>query len=377
MEIRLYFQMLRRGWWVIALVTLAALAVSLVISMLTVPLYTSVATFVITPNPSIISGPDLIRGLDVLGNQAVVSTYSEVMNSNRIYDSTLQLLNLKPQEVSAYKYDAVVLPSTSVIQLSVTGPNPVVTAQLANAFGQQTIDFTRQINQVYDFNFLDAAVPPTTPVSPQPLRDASLALVLGLVAGAALVILGEEIRIPLESYRERQRTDSATGVYNRAYFPRLIDAEVGQHPNQTLSAGIIELTGLRDLLETLPGSSVQTILQNVTSSLRKELRGNDMIGRWDPLSFVVMLPNTSGVDATRIFERIHEVLSAPADMGQLDSMADLDPHVGGAEYGDNLSTEDLLNKAETALAQARRAKSTPVVVLAATRPLPSKGGKAA
>jgi capsular polysaccharide biosynthesis protein len=53
----------------------------------------------------------------------------------------------------------------------------------------QAINFTRRLNQVYDVNFLDMAVRARLPFTPQPLRDAGLALVLGVVVGAMLVIL--------------------------------------------------------------------------------------------------------------------------------------------------------------------------------------------
>ena len=50
MEIRLYFQMFRRGWWIIALTTLIALLVSLVASYLTTPEYQAMAQFILSPN---------------------------------------------------------------------------------------------------------------------------------------------------------------------------------------------------------------------------------------------------------------------------------------------------------------------------------------
>jgi len=367
-ELKLYFQMLRRGLWLIVLTALVALSVSLVVSYFTEPVYTATASFIITPNPSLISGPDVIRGMDVLGNTSVVSTYAEVMNSNRIYIDTLELMQLTRQDVIDYTYLAVVFPNTSVVELSVSGPNPVVATELANAIGYQTVDFTRQLNQVFDIDFLDAAEPPKIPVTPQPLRDASLALILGLVGGAALVILREEIRIPVEAYRQRLRMDSATGVYNSKYFPRLLEEEISQNPDNLLSVGIIELNGMRDLLETLPTASLHLILQKVTDSLQKELRGNDMIGRWNEVSFIVMLPKTSSASANRIFERIFQALTIPIDMGNLGTMVNLDPHIGGAEYSNNITTTELIEKADDALVQARRGGANSVYIWSMKNP---------
>jgi diguanylate cyclase (GGDEF)-like protein len=355
MEAKLYFQMLKRGWWLILLTALVASTVSLVVSYLTLSQYVATASFLITPNASLASGPDVIRGLDALSSgNAVTSTYAEIMNSRRIYASTLSLLGISDQELVDYTYEAVALPSTSVIELSVSGPDPLVAAELANAIGSQTIDFTSQVNRVFDINFLDAATAPTLPISPQPMRDAGLSLLLGIVLGAALVIFREQIRSPYEAYLQHMRLDSVTGVYNNRYFRRLIEEEIAQNPDNLLSIGIVELDGLKDMLNSLPVASLNSVLQRVKEALQRELRGNDVIGRWNEFTFSVMLPNTPGVAANRIFERIFQVLSVPLSLDQLESSLSLDPFIGGAEYSNNITTQELLEKADDALAQARR-----------------------
>ena len=50
MEFRLYFQMLRRGWWIIVLTTLVALAVALAASYFVTPQYTAIARFIVGPS---------------------------------------------------------------------------------------------------------------------------------------------------------------------------------------------------------------------------------------------------------------------------------------------------------------------------------------
>jgi uncharacterized protein involved in exopolysaccharide biosynthesis len=124
MEIRLYFQMLLRGWWVILLVALVAVAMSLGISYTAVPQYQSAARFIVSPNASLGSGRDVVNSLDTLDRRSIVSTYAEVMNSNRIMADTVAALNLKPDDLKDYTYQAVVLPESSVMELTVSGPNP-------------------------------------------------------------------------------------------------------------------------------------------------------------------------------------------------------------------------------------------------------------
>jgi diguanylate cyclase (GGDEF)-like protein len=362
MEIRLYLQILRRGWWIIALTTLTALVTALAASYLVTPKYEAIARFIITPSAALVDRGDILYGLNTLGNQTITSTYVEVMKSARIYTDALAFLQVQPIEVTDYTYEISVVVDTSVIELKVKGPNPQMAAKLADAIGSQAINFTRQSNQVFNVDFLDVAAVSSEPVSPQPLLSAVLSLVLGLFVGAAVAILKEQLRIPLETIRQRLHYDEITGVYNSKYFSQMLDEELAQHPEGVLSIGVVELNGIRDLVETIPIVSLQKILRKTTDVLRKELRGNDVIGRWNEMSFIIMLPNTAGMAAKGIFDRIFQALSRNVELDELNMAIELDVHIGGAEYSNDISVQELLEKANTALEQARRAHSERVYV---------------
>jgi diguanylate cyclase (GGDEF)-like protein len=364
METRLYFQMLQRGWWVILLTSLLAVSISLGLSYMATPQYQATASFIITPSATLTVGRDVVNSLDTLDRRSIVANYAEVMNSHRIYADALTFLQLDAGALDDYKVLAVVLPESSVLELDVSGPDPKMAAELANAIGYQTIKFSLSFNQVYDLNFLDtAATPdPKKPVSPQPLRDAGLALLLGAAAGALLVILSEQIRIPLEAYRQRLRVDSLTGVYNARYFRTLLEAEVARHPEELLSVGIVELYGLHDLMETIPASAAQRLLRTVTERLRNELRGNDTIGRWSETNFIVMLPATPGSAANRTFDRIYQSLVPPIMLDEYGIAVNADPRVGGSVYSNDISSAELVEQAESALEQARKDNTHPVYI---------------
>jgi diguanylate cyclase (GGDEF)-like protein len=360
MEIRLYFQMLRRGWWIVILTTLIAITTGLAMSYTATPQYQSTAKFIITPSSALVTRSDVLSSLDTLDRQSVMATYAEVMNSNRIHDDTQAFLQLQPDLFQKYSYQAVVVSTSSVIELTVSGPDPQTAAKIANALGNQTINFTRQLNQVYNVDFLDIAGPAGAPFSPRPLINAILAGALGLILGAALAIFSEQLRIPLDSFRQRLHLDGLTGVFNSAYFARLIDDERRKNAGNVFSICVIELSGLRDLIETLPIASLQRILKSVTEILRRELRGNDIIGRWNDISFIILLPSTSGEAAKAIFDRIYQIF--PRSFDQFDSIIDLDAHVGGAEFSNDVSTQELIDKANMALEAARGVRHEPVYV---------------
>ncbi|MFN8413461.1 MAG: diguanylate cyclase [Anaerolineales bacterium] len=354
MEIRLYMQMIQRGWWIIVVTSLVALTVSLGLSYTAVPQYQATATFLISPSSTLPSASSVVDSLNTLDRTSVVSNYAEIMGSDRIFSDALAFLKLDALQLEDYTINAVVLPSSSVLELNVSGPNPQIAADFANAIGYQTINFARRLNQVYDLNFLDVAVPPIEPFSPQPLRDAGIATALGLIVGIGLAIVSEQIRIPIEAYRVRLRLDSMTGTFNNRYFVRLVEEELQQNPKETMSIGIIELSGLRELVDTLSPAALQGLLRVATDKLRSELRGNDAIGRWNDYTFIVMLPSTPAAAATRTFDRIYQALLPPVHLGQYGVSINFDAYIGGAEYSSSMSAQELFKKAEDALDQSRR-----------------------
>lgn len=363
MEIRLYLQMLKRGWWVILLTALVAVVAVLGASYIVTPQYKAVARFILNPKNVLPGSPDLgLWGLDILGNQTVITTYMEVMKSDRIYLEALNNIGRTQNEMEDYTYEVQVLPNSSVIELSVFGSDPEITAELANSIGNQAIVFTSLLNDFYRFDFLDEARPPVVPESPQPVRDSILAFGIGLLLGGLLAIVRDQLMTSLDAYRRRFQIEPVTGVYNNRTIKKILEDELTQNPEGVLSAGIIELGGLIDLEDTLPTTGYQNILRQVTTTLQNELRGHDIIGRWGNNSFLVILPKTPGPAAKGIFNRISTTLSSPVILRHLDLSIELRPYIGGAEYSLNITLEELLEKAVEALENARKNKATPVCV---------------
>lgn len=368
MEFRLYFQMFKRSWWIILITMLFSLAGALGASYLATPQYEAIARFIVSPSAELINRSDVLTSLNTLNNQSVMSTFTEVMSSDRIYADTLASLNLTPDELKAYSYKATVVSNSSVMEVSVEGPDAQMAASLANALGSETIRFISRLNQVFTIAFLDTAVPPLVPSSPKPLVNSSLAVLLGLIIGIMLAIFIEQIRLPLEVFRQRFNLDNMTGVYNRKYFVHRVEDELAQKPEDVFSVGIVELNGISDLVETFPVASLQKVFQHVTDTLHQELRGNDIVGRWNETSFIVMLPNTPGVAANRIFERIFQALSHPVELEHFDVALNLGAHIGGAEYDHHITAQELFDMANNALEQARLNADLPVYVWEMKKP---------
>lgn len=352
MELRIYLRLLQRGWWIIALTTLSAVNISLIASYMDTPMYRARARFLVSPSPTIVSGRDVVTSLEALDKRSIVSTYAEFLNSRRIYNEVARELVFDGVDLGAYEISTVVLPDANILELIVEGPNPEAAALLANVIGAHAIQAISDIYLVYEISFLDPAIMPDEPYSPNPLQDAALALGLGLVAGAGLAILSEQIRIPLDAYRQRRSLDLASTAFTRRTIERRLEQELSSNPDGVLSLGLVELDGLHDLIDTLPQPVMQHVLRHVTNTLRKELRGNDLVGRWNELEFAVVMPATPGNGAARTLTRTLQALAQPVRIEQTGEMLPLKPYAGVVTYNGNETLSGLLARADKALQQS-------------------------
>ena len=359
MEIRYYLRVFQRGWWLILTSILFAVSMSLAYSYYVVtPVYESVARFIVFPNLENLEGRDAVTSLATLDKRSIISTYAEVLNSSQIINSTIEALGENPENYSAYQMSVTVLPDANIIRFSVQGPNPGVTESLANSIGQYAIGYIRNLYTSYNIDFLDKAIVTEEPIKPVPLQNAMLALLAGVVVGLSLSILREQLSNTLEEVSRKRSIDSESKAYTRTYFERTVRREIANQPGGVFTMGIIHLAGIQDIYDTLPQAYLTRILQDVTRSFRYQLRGNDVIGRWSELQFVVLLLSTDGASAIKRMDKICEGLSKPISLdtsGQFDVL--LDPRIGLANYQGGESFISLAERAEQALEMSRQSEN--------------------
>jgi diguanylate cyclase (GGDEF)-like protein len=343
--------MLYRSWWIIALTVFMAVIGALIIAYFTTPIYQAEARFIVSPNPAIISSENsVLNSLNTLDKRSIINTYTEVLKSDRILQETFTNLDLDETLFDAYPYTAVALPDTNIIALSVTGPDPSLIVQIADGIGQSSIAYIEGLYPVYNLLLLDRAVIPDEPIQPQPARSALIALVLGLALGGALAFFRELLRTPIENFLQQSTLDSMSSALNRKTFEDRLQ-QISRDSIE-LSLCMVELNGLQRYGGVLPQPALQQILRNVTQSLKNQLRGNDLIGRWDETRFAVLLSGTPGSAAYNTMSRVHSALSEPMKTEVTNESLDLRPKIGIAENQPGKSPEVLVMQAELALKTA-------------------------
>jgi diguanylate cyclase (GGDEF)-like protein len=356
MEIKLYFQILRRGWWLILLTALAALTASLIISYVSTPTYLVSTSFIVIPNPDLLSESSgiLLDSLATLDKPSISQTYAEILNSPRIYRETLSQLGYTQEALIDYKYSTVVLPDSNIIQLSVEGPDPALIVTLANSIGARAINYVQSTYKIFDMAVLDPAVPPIEPLRPQPFRDAGIALALGFGVGIALAFLNETLTSSIGNIMQQFSLDDVTSTLNRKSFERRLELKASSRTTAIagyLTMCLVQLEGLKEYMEVLPRSSLQQVLRDAANTMKIQLRGTDIIGRWSDYTFVVLLSETPA-EALNTMGRVRVSLSVPVRLTVSSEDLYLKPIIGIKEHNPGETAEELQKLTEVALERA-------------------------
>jgi len=325
---RHYFHILRNSWKLMLSAVIIACIISLTISFTTTPLFKAEANFIIYPNENIASSRDVVTSLDTLEGQAVISTYGDILNSYRVFNDTISALELDSEEVEEYTGEVIIQEDSNILGFAIIGPDPQLVTLLVNNIGQNGIILINSIYQIFNIEFLDQALEPTMPISPKPWRSVLIAAGIGLLIGVLISIFSNQLQAPLETFRDRLTTDKESGAFSQKYIHRALVREINLQKPDPIAFGIIQLNGLADYVEILPEVISRQLLNEITDILKKQLRGNDIVGRWSTNQFALLLPSTPKIGAEKTIDRIREKLTSPIRIESTEDMISLTPFVG-------------------------------------------------
>lgn len=353
--IRHYIELLQSSWRSIAIVVLLACIASVLLSLSTTPIYRATTSLIVFPTENLTSSRDVVSSLDTLEQRSVITTYAEIMSSERVYLNTQRELGPESAPYDQYHRSITIQPESNIFFLHMDGPNPQLATLLANQVSFQGINLISSIYQVFEIATLDEAVTTTVPITPRPMRSLLIFAGGGLLLGIFLIIANYQIRRPIEAIRERINSDPESGAYKREYFSNLVERHLADAPAAPISLGLIELESLKEFANALPDIVLSDLLQNVVEILKKQLRGNDIVGRWAEASFAIMLPDTPPRPAARTLIRIRQALLEPMEESSRLYKIELKPSVGltAREHEETLS--QLFEHLEFALEKANQA----------------------
>ena len=195
MELRDYLRIARRRWLLILGSVVVAVALSALITSQTTKQYASTARVFISTTPS--NSSDAYQG--GLFSEQRVSSYADLISGLELSQRVIDQLQLDMSASAlARKINASVVPDTVVLKITVTDPSPIQAQRINDGVVAQLKDFVAELETppgrktpLLKATVVDSPRLPEGPVSPQPVRNIGLALVLGLLLGFGLAVLRE------------------------------------------------------------------------------------------------------------------------------------------------------------------------------------------
>ena len=160
------------------------------------PEYTATTTIVLTKTEEVASSStgnatESITQTDVLLNQNLVSTYSEIIKSNNVLRqviSNLDTLNLNENELRN-SVEVTAKEDTEVIEISVVNTNPENATLIANEISRVFADTVSDIYKINNVYILDAAEEPTAPSNINHVRFIIISAAVGIILSCGYVVI--------------------------------------------------------------------------------------------------------------------------------------------------------------------------------------------
>lgn len=105
-------------------------------------------------------------------------------------------------------------------------------------------------------------------------------------------------------------TDRLTGLYNRLKLDEVLTYEIAKAKryHTALSLIIIDVDHFKSVNDTYGHQVGDTVLKEVSNTLRTATRGPDIVGRWGGEEFLIILPNTNLAGALSAAEKIRTAI---------------------------------------------------------------------
>ncbi len=217
MELRDYWLTVRRRWRVVLAVIALTVSAAAFVTWQATPQYSSSARLFVATSESDVS--QAYQG-NLFASQRVQSYADIVPKSRKLAEQVADDLGggLDPDVIRA-QVTATVVPDTVNLEITATDPDPVQARDIAQAYAEAVSDLVEtletpagQTNALIRAEIVDNAHVSTSPVSPKPVRNIGLGLVLGLLLGVGLAVVRELLDTSVSSAEDVAQVTAAPVV---------------------------------------------------------------------------------------------------------------------------------------------------------------------
>jgi receptor protein-tyrosine kinase len=202
-ELRDYLRIMSRRWKMIIGCMILAVAAAAALTVHAIPQYASTTRlFISTP-----SGASSDAYTGGLFSQQRVASYADLVTGQDLAQRVVDTLHLTESAAAlSGQITSTVAPVTVILDFTVTDPVPARAQLLSTGVSNAFTKFVTELETApgkttapIKATIVDGAALPTRPVSPKPVRNIGLAVVLGLLLGLGLAVLRETLDTTVKS----------------------------------------------------------------------------------------------------------------------------------------------------------------------------------
>ena len=214
-------QTLRKRMWTIVLVAIVTTGAALGLSMLQTPTYEASVQILVGqkvtggkyPNPGVANVSDL---------QEVAQTVAQAVPTTPIAEAVVERLDLQEESAEDVlrNISAEPDPGTMFVNVSYKDSDPERAQLIANTIGKVLSEKISEVSvgaNAITATVWEPASLPETPISPDPIRNSLIALVLGSLLGVMLAFLLEYVS---DSWNSRDEVEEVSGVPTLGVVPK-------------------------------------------------------------------------------------------------------------------------------------------------------------
>ena len=204
--------------WVVVLTALVFVGVAVGVGLSQEPVYEASAEILVAQTED--SNRTSSLGSDIQGLQQATQTVAAAVSSRPVMDDVIQQQGLEAApETLLNNTDVKQVQATQFVGVTYSDPDPVEAQKVANSISDvaaKRISESSAEASGIRATIWEYAEAPGTPAGPDPIRNAILALGLGLMLGVGLTFLLEYLD---DSWRSQEEVEQISGVPNFGIIP--------------------------------------------------------------------------------------------------------------------------------------------------------------
>lgn len=204
-DLREYFGIIKKRFWIIALITTIAIVVSGAISFFVLtPVYEAKSTLIVNTEKN--EETQMITGDQFNVTQKLAVTYGEIIKSRSVLDDVIKNLKLDDRyEDLAKNVTVSPVKDTQIISISVQDTNKEKARDIANEIPKVFKKEAKRITKANDIQVIDKAILPQNPIKPNKMMNMAIAAVLGAMIGLFVVFLIEYLDNKLKTPQDIEK----------------------------------------------------------------------------------------------------------------------------------------------------------------------------